>query len=208
MFDTVAASAGALGNGTLLANTTNSVATTLSSAGIYTATATGLVYHAFGSESTPGTSVWTPTNQTIASLAWSANPNNAANGQYPNGALFIGTFQTSTGESDTNGGSIYIYEPSTGNTPLAWIYQTTWGTPYSLCVDTNLNLLVNSGASGLYFYAVANTEASGLPQSAELIPYNASSTAVSDLKTLETVAKLAYQAYEEYKGNSSTAPAA
>jgi hypothetical protein len=205
MFATVAASAGSIGNGTLLANTPNSVATALSATGIYTATATGLVYHAFGSESTAGANVWTTSNQTIASLAWSANPNNAANGQYPNGALFIGTFQTATGESDTHAGSIYTYDPASGNPPMAWISNTVWGTPYSLFVDANLNLLVNSGASGLYLYGVANTEASGLPQSAELIPYNASSTAVSDLKTLETVAKLAYQAYEEYKGNPSTA---
>jgi len=208
IFNTVAASAGALGSGTLLANTANSVSTALSATGIYTATATGLVYHDFGSESTAGTSIWSPTNQIIVSLAWSANPNKAANGQYPNGALFIGTFQTSTGESDTQSGSIYTYDPSTGNAPYAWIYNTTFGTPYSLKADANLNLLVNSGLTGLYLYGVANSEVSGLPQSAQLIPYNATSTTVSDLKTFVTVAKLAYHEYQVLEGNSSTPAAA
>ena len=211
MFNTVAASAGALGSGTLLANTPNSVSTALSSTGIYTATATGLVYHEFGSESTPGTSIWSPANEIIASLAWSANSSKVANGQYTTGALFIGTFQTLTGESDTQSGSIYTYDPATGKTPFAWIYNTTFGTPYSLLADANLNLLVNSGLTGLYLYRVANSEVSGLPQSAELIPYNATSTAVTELTTFVTVAKLAYHEYEEYQsleGKSSTTTAA
>ncbi len=208
MFDTVAASAGTLGNGVLLVNTGNSVATALSATGIYTATATGLVYHAFGSESTPGTIVWTSANETIAALAWSANPNNVVNGQYPKGALFIGTFRTATGESDTDAGSIYLYDPASGSLPMAWISNTVWGTPHALLADANLNLLVNSGSSGLYLYAVVNTEAGGLPQSAELIPYNAGSTAVSDLKSLETAVKLAYRTYEKETGSSSPAAGA
>ena len=204
MFDAVAASAGALGTGTLIANTVDSVSTALSATGSYTATATSLVYHAFGTEATSGTTVWTPTDQIMTALAWSANPNNVANGQFVNGGLFIGTFQTATGESNTQPGSIYTYDPATGNPPTASIaYNTTWGAPYSLLADANLNLLVNSGSTGLYLYSVANAGASSLPESAELIPYNVGSTGISDLKQLETVAKLAFKEYKEYEGSAT-----
>ena len=42
-----------------------------------------------------------------------------------------------------------------------------------------------------------------MPESAELIPYNVGSTGISDLKQLETVAKLAFKEYKEYEGSAT-----
>ena len=125
---------------------------------------------------------------------------------YSYSVTWNGSAPTLTYEHTNN---IYTYDPATGKPPTATIsYNTTCGAPYSLLADANLNLLVNSGSTGLYLYSVANAGASGLPESVELIPYNVGSTGISDLKQLETVAKMAFEEYKEYEGSASPASTA
>ncbi len=211
-----AATTGVLEASGLIPNTSNSVATAITPQGIYTATASGLVYNSFaGGIATPGVTVWVPSGESIISLAWSPNPSNLApNGAFIDGCLFIGTYDTANGESNTNPGSLYTYDPSTATTsnplgipPQVFADNNTQGAPYSMCADNNLNLLLNCGSTGLYFYSIVYNQNSGVPQYAQLIP-NEISKSTSFLVKLGTLAVLAFYLIPKIQATNQPAPAA
>jgi hypothetical protein len=155
------------GSGSLLENSANSVAMAFTNpnenAIFYIATSGSLVcYTPAPAGGWTSATISVPDGQSISSLAWSANTANiTAAGQskiaFPEGCLFIGTFTTSTGEGNSSNsylGSIYTYDPSPPSTaPAIWQENCTFGTPYSLLADENLNLFVQSGWSGLTLYS-------------------------------------------------------
>lgn len=164
--------------------TNNSVAVVTTSKGIYTATATSLIYHVHGQLQTQGETIWTPKNEIIMSLAWSPNPKNCdpettidsttekTVKQFSQGALFIGTCSNSSEITHKTFGSIHTYDPI-ANKVTSFQSKTVQGPPYSVYADANLHVLVNCGSTGLDFYSLVFDEDNSMPAAQQVIPNTA-----------------------------------
>ncbi len=179
--------------------TNNSVATVVDYQNqlVYTATQTALLSHPINNLQSQATTIWNAsgesTPQLILSMAGSGNPNNVdPNGQFSKGALFIGTVPASSGASNNTFGSIYTYDPSSGNTSL-WDNQIP-GSPFSIYADQNLHCLVNAGSTGLNYYSLVYNETA--PQAATLIVNTAFSDQSKSTDWL-SIAKMVFEIAED-----------
>ena len=164
---------------------------------VYTATQTALLSHPINNLQSNATSIWNASNQStpqlILSLAGSQNPNNVdPSGQFSKGALLIGTVAASSGAGNNTFGSIYTYDPSSGNTSL-WDNQIP-GSPFSIYADQNLHCLVNAGSTGLNYYSLVYNETA--PQAATLIVNTAFSDQTKSTDWL-SIAKMVFEIAED-----------
>lgn len=157
--------------------------------GIYFATPSGSLhyqpYSGFNASLAP---IWTvPSGQVILSLAYSPNAGNVAQGNYPDGAIFIATAPFNP--SNSSMGSIWICDVSNNTVANAAQQDATIsGPPWAIIADANLNYMCATGSSGVFL----STLAADNPQSQMLVPNVGSPVAGNSMLTVVTSAPLAF----------------
>ena len=148
--------------------------------GLYFATmAGGLHYQPYSGFDASLSPIWTvPSGHLIISLAYSPNAGNSDLGNYPEGAIIIGTTTSSPCDNlnseplNSNSGSIWVCDVSNntvGNAPQQ--YNTISGPAWGIIADANLNYMCAIGSCGVFLSTLAPyNPQSNIPENGLLVP--------------------------------------